>query len=40
MARSKSKHRRVRSKIRVKWKKRRERKKAATAAAATTSKKK
>ena len=33
MARSKSKHQRVRSKIRLKWKKRLERKKAAAAAA-------
>jgi hypothetical protein len=39
MARSNSKHRRVRSKIRLKWKKRRERKKVA-AKAATPSKKK
>jgi hypothetical protein len=37
MAKSKSKHRRVRSKIRLHWKKRRERKKAA--AAKTTKKK-
>ncbi len=34
MARSKSKHQRVRTKIRVAWKKRRERKKAAAKAAA------
>ncbi|MBL9038308.1 MAG: aminopeptidase [Archangium sp.] len=40
MARSKSKHRRVQSKIRLKWKKRLERKKAATAAKETKSKKK
>ncbi|MCA2976858.1 MAG: aminopeptidase [Myxococcaceae bacterium] len=33
MARSKSKHRRVRSKIRLHWKKRQERKKAAAAKA-------
>jgi hypothetical protein len=39
MANSKSKHRRVRSKIRLKWKRRANRKKAA-AKAATTSKKK
>ena len=39
MANSKSKHRRVRSKIRLKWKRRENRKKAA-AKAATTSKKK
>ena len=40
MANSKSKHRRVRSKIRLKWKKRAERKKAAVKAAASTGKKK
>jgi hypothetical protein len=40
MANSKSKHRRVRSKIRLKWKKRRERKKAAVKAAAGSKKKK
>lgn len=39
MARSKSKHQRVRSKIRVKWKKRAERKKARTAAATPAKKK-
>jgi hypothetical protein len=40
MANSKSKHRRVRSKIRLKWKKRAERKKAAVKAASTGKKKK
>ncbi|MFO0597406.1 MAG: aminopeptidase [Myxococcaceae bacterium] len=40
MANSKSKHRRVRSKIRLKWKKRLERKKAAAKAAASSGKKK
>lgn len=40
MARSKSKHMRVRHKIRLAWKKRLERKKAAAKAATTTSKKK
>lgn len=40
MANSKSKHRRVRSKIRLKWKKRLERKKAAAKAATAGKKKK
>ena len=40
MANSKSKHRRVRSKIRLKWKKRAERKKVAVKAASTGKKKK
>jgi hypothetical protein len=40
MANSKSKHRRVRSKIRLKWKKRLDRKKAAAKAAAAGGKKK
>ncbi|MFZ5445756.1 MAG: aminopeptidase [Myxococcota bacterium] len=39
MANSKSKHRRVRSKIRLKWKKRLERKKAAAKAAGGKKKK-
>lgn len=39
MANSKSKHRRVRSKIRLKWKKRLERKKAAAKATAGKKKK-
>lgn len=40
MANSKSKHRRVRSKIRAKWKRRADRKKAAAKAATSTKKKK
>ncbi len=40
MANSNSKHRRVRSKIRLKWKKRAERKKAAAKAAPAAKKKK
>lgn len=40
MANSKSKHRRVRSKIRLKWKRRRDRKKAAAKAAEGGKKKK
>lgn len=40
MARSKSKHMRVRHKIRLKWKKRLERKKAAAKTAASSGKKK
>lgn len=40
MANSKSKHRRVRSTIRLKWKKRAERKKAAAKAASAGKKKK
>ncbi len=40
MANSKSKHRRVRSKIRLKWKRRANRKKAAAKAATTGKKKK
>jgi hypothetical protein len=40
MANSKSKHRRVRSKIRLKWKRRLDRKKIAAKAAAATGKKK
>ncbi len=40
MANSKSKHRRVRSKIRLKWKKRADRKKVAAKAAAAGAKKK